>query len=385
MLTPEGRSTFFLLFLSLRFLALSLLFLSFVLLFVLVPPLGFVSFLFLCFSLILELSAAMAELYKLTHPNHYKSVEGLRVEEHLLSTMERVRSHTKMLKLSGKVVLSHKEHMPPEFEILITVKTVTLMGLEWTLISPVRVDFGPENTKQNNRGYPPGWYEPLMEDMDDAFSGYVHSFYTEEGEVQTNMKFFDQGNGCALTTTCTAIAPAGDVVDIVNTNLAFAALYQDGSVRCWGSPRCGGDGPGQALHSVNTLHATEGAFAAHHHNGGVTTWGHPYFGGESEMVRHELHDIQWVQTNATMFFAMRTDLVVVYWGAHVGILDPSASCKKELDLGPAVMQANHASRQKNNCGRNLRASTVWAEGARNVELKGLPCSSGLSSPDLWAR
>ena len=148
----------------------------------------------------------MAELYKLTHPNHYKSVENLRVEEHLLSTMERVRSHTKMLKLSSKVVLSHKEHMPPEFEILITVKTVTLLGLEWTLISPVRVDFGPENTKQNNRGYPPGWYEPLLEDMDDAFSGYVHAFYTEEGEVQTNMKFFDQGNGCALTTTCAAIA-----------------------------------------------------------------------------------------------------------------------------------------------------------------------------------
>ena len=111
-----------------------------------------------------------------------------------------------MLKLSGKVVLSHKEHMPPEFEILITVKTVSLLGLEWTLISPVRVEFGPENTKVNNRGYPPGWYEPLPEDMDDAFSGYVHAFYTEEGEVQTNMKFFDQGNGCALTTTCAAIA-----------------------------------------------------------------------------------------------------------------------------------------------------------------------------------
>ena len=135
-------------------------------------------------------------------------------------------------------------------------------------------------------------------------------------------------------------APASGVVDIVNTNLAFAALYQDGSVLCWGAPRCGGEGPGQSLHNVNTLHATEGAFAAHHHNGGVTTWGHPYFGGESEMVRQELHDIQWLQTNATMIFAIKTDLVVIYWGAHVGILDPSASCGRELGLGPAVMQAN---------------------------------------------
>ena len=113
----------------------------------------------------------------------------------------------------------------------------------------------------------------------------------------------------------------------------------------------------------------------------VTAWSHPYFGEESEMVRHELYDIQWLPTNATMFFAIRTDLVVVYWGAHVGILDSSAFCRKELDLGPSVMQANQASNQKNNCGRNLRASAVWAEGARNVELKGLPYSSELDSSD----
>ena len=179
--------------------------------------------------------------------------------------------------------------------------------------------------------------------------------------------------------------PASGVVDIVNTNLAFAALYQDGLVLCWGAPRCGEEGPGQPLHNVDTLHATEGAFAAHHHNGGVTTWGHPYFGGESEMVRQELHNIQWLQTNATMIFAMRTDLVVIYWGAHVGILDPSTFCGRELGLGSAVTQANPTSRQKNNGDRSLRASTVWAEGARNVELKGLPCSSGQISPDLWAR
>ena len=148
-------------------------------------------------------------------------------------------------------------------------------------------------------------------------------------------------------------APASGVVDVANTNLAFAALYQDGLVLCWEAPRCGGDGSDHSLHNVNTLHATEGAFAAHHHNGGVTTWGHPYFGGESEMVRHKLHDIQWLQTNATMIFAMRTDLVVIYWEAHVGILDSSASCGREVDLGSAVMQANQASRQKNNSGRNL--------------------------------
>ena len=179
--------------------------------------------------------------------------------------------------------------------------------------------------------------------------------------------------------------PADGVVDIVNTNLAFAALYQDGSVVCWGAPRCGGEGPGQLHHNVNALHATEGAFAAHHDNGVVTTWGHPFFGGESEMVRQELHDTQWLQTNATMVFAMRADLVVIYWGAHVGILNPSASCGGELGLGPAVIQANQASRRKNKSDRCLWASTVWAEGARHVELKGLPCLSGQVSPDLWAR
>ena len=68
--------------------------------------------------------------------------------------------------------------------------------------------------------------------------------------------------------------------------------------------------------NVEALYATEGAFAAHHRNGLVTTWGHPFFGGESELVRIELHDIQWLQTNATMVFATRADLAVIYWGAH---------------------------------------------------------------------
>ena len=141
-------------------------------------------------SLVLcRLLAAMAELYRLAQPNHYKSAHDLKVDEHLVSAMERVKNHTKMYKLTGKVILSQKEEMPPDFEILITVRTVSLLGLEWTLISPVRVDFGPENAKQNNRKYPPGWYEPYSEDMDDAFAGYVHSFYTEEGGCKPAWNF----------------------------------------------------------------------------------------------------------------------------------------------------------------------------------------------------
>ena len=34
--------------------------------------------------------------------------------------------------------------------------------------------------------------------------------------------------------------PAGGVIDIANTNSAFAALKKDGSAQCWGEPRCGG-------------------------------------------------------------------------------------------------------------------------------------------------
>ena len=179
--------------------------------------------------------------------------------------------------------------------------------------------------------------------------------------------------------------PAKGVVDIVSTNLAFAALYQDGSVVCWGAPRCGGKGPDHLPHNVDALRATEGAFAAHHENGVVTTWGRPFFGGESEMVREELHDIQWLQTNATMVFAMRTDLAVIYWGAHVGIVTPSSSHGGEPGLENVMMQTNQSNSRKNKSDRCLWASTVWSEGAEHVELKGLPCPSRSLSSDLWAR
>ena len=83
--------------------------------------------------------------------------------------------------------------------------------------------------------------------------------------------------------------PAGGVIDMVNTNSAFAALNKDGSVHCWKEPRCGGKVQGSLPPDAESVHATERAFATRHRGGSVTAWGHPFFGGDVAMVRKELY------------------------------------------------------------------------------------------------
>ena len=53
--------------------------------------------------------------------------------------------------------------------------------------------------------------------------------------------------------------PARGVIEIANTNAAFAALSNDGCVRCWGEPRCSGDSHLSIPPNVELVRATEGA------------------------------------------------------------------------------------------------------------------------------
>ena len=81
---------------------------------------------------------------------------------------------------------------------------------------------------------------------------------------------------------------------------------------------------------AESVHATEGAFATLHRGGSVIASGHPFFGGEGAIVRKDLYNVQWLEANATMMFAGRSDLAVIYWGAHTGILTPLISPGGEL-------------------------------------------------------
>ena len=90
--------------------------------------------------------------------------------------------------------------------------------------------------------------------------------------------------------------PARRVIEIVNTNSAFAALTNDGCVRCWGKPRCSEDAHWSIPPYMELVRATEGAFAALHKDGFVTVSGNPHLGGDIALVRGELHAVQWLMT-----------------------------------------------------------------------------------------
>lgn len=75
------------------------------------------------------------------------------------------------------------------------------------------------------------------------------------------------------------------VKEVVSTAFAFAALREDGSVVTWGSPLNGGspeeDAAKRLTDNVLQLSSTRFAFVALKGDGSIVTWGHPKFGGDS--------------------------------------------------------------------------------------------------------
>jgi len=86
------------------------------------------------------------------------------------------------------------------------------------------------------------------------------------------------------------IAKRADVIQVSATCAAFAALFADGSVRCWGSNSYGGyttDLAGQLI-NVRAIYANYYAFTALTHDGRVLTWGDSRYGGSSLSVQADL-------------------------------------------------------------------------------------------------
>ena len=93
------------------------------------------------------------------------------------------------------------------------------------------------------------------------------------------------GNSSSVASAIDGVPDAQDVVDIVATNDAFAALRVDGSVVTWGNPSRGGDssavdfeGTSDDLH-VSRLFSNFYAFSALRSDGSIVAWGDPDHGG----------------------------------------------------------------------------------------------------------
>ena len=160
--------------------------------------------------------------------------------------------------------------------------------------------------------------------------------------------------------------PACGIVDIISTTGSFAALAKNGDVRSWGVSRLCGHPHLRIPPNVEQIRATDGAFAALHKGGTVTTWGNPNLGGSIKLVQKEVFAIQWLTANSTMFFAGRTDHVVVYWGCRTGILTPCFDPAGEL--GCPEDDANPYPKKE----WGLKASVAWSEGVGNLIVESPP-------------
>ena len=111
------------------------------------------------------------------------------------------------------------------------------------------------------------------------------------------------------------------VRSVAATEVAFAALKQDGSVVAWGDSAGGGDISSvqpELSSGVLALSATDRAFAALKSDGSVVAWGEPDRGGDSSSVAALLGgEVYRIVANDYAFAALKLDGTVVTWGRTI--------------------------------------------------------------------
>jgi len=114
-----------------------------------------------------------------------------------------------------------------------------------------------------------------------------------------------------------------EVIDIVSTYRAFAALKANGSVATWGHSSSGGS---QIVSSSNVeslltsdvkkIYSNKEAFCALKKDGMVVCWGNQSYGGNSETNKSggQLKDVVKVFSHRYGFMALKSDKSVITWG-----------------------------------------------------------------------
>ena len=108
-----------------------------------------------------------------------------------------------------------------------------------------------------------------------------------------------------------------DVVDVIPSDQAFAAIKADGSVVTWGSDLYGANSAAvsaQLASGVVDITASKYAFAALKNDGSVVVWGGDQ-AGDSSAVQGQLQSgVEKIYANDGAFAALKTDGSVVAWG-----------------------------------------------------------------------
>ena len=105
---------------------------------------------------------------------------------------------------------------------------------------------------------------------------------------------------------------------IFSTQLAFAALLDNGKVLAWGGPHSAGQIPDKTQENLtnNTkmIFSTDGAFAALLNDGSVLCWGDEDYGGKiPDDIQPQLQNVKTIIPNARQFTAVCIDGETLTW------------------------------------------------------------------------
>ena len=89
------------------------------------------------------------------------------------------------------------------------------------------------------------------------------------------------------------------------------------------------------LLGAKEVQATHSAFAALFDDQTVRAWGSARAGGDVTRVQQELWGILWIQANTVSFFAIRADLTVIVWG------ETTATYERRVPVMSSVTKENY--------------------------------------------
>lgn len=139
------------------------------------------------------------------------------------------------------------------------------------------------------------------------------------GNIDSYAVLTDDGKVITCGSDCSEVAEDFvDIVDIISSDRAFAALRSDGSVVTWGDPHHGGDSSNvfdDLEEGVKKIVGTMSSFAALKNTGEVITWGDSNCGGDSSHVKSDLTNIIDIYSSIESFSAVTEDYEIISWGS----------------------------------------------------------------------
>eukprot|EP00945_MAST-04E_sp_MAST-4E-sp1_P005506 g5506.t1 len=148
-------------------------------------------------------------------------------------------------------------------------------------------------------------------------NGYAYLAFKAHGEI-ISFGFREYGGNCDKKFTRTSNNPDDAIDRIVPSFANFVAITKGGRAISCGYENWGWDNNGHAKDKVQKdvvdVVATDGAFAALMKDKTVVTWGKETGGGDSRQVKNRLKNIKKVVANMLSFVALKEDGTVVTWG-----------------------------------------------------------------------